>query len=517
MCSKNNLNTQRSYNLWLNVLIGGTLKSSLLIRTVSDDERLFVKQTVIFLKSAYYSLYMLAFRYSKPIVKRIGSKSLFWIFTITRRRRMETSSKANFSTEMLDLLESKRFVSTKKMRKVKENPVKVEYESTDALISTTCESNSNSKGFDEKAPPDPIKNFASTYEAIKQMRSARNAPVDLEGMHKPDPNVDEDTQHFQVMVSLILSVQTKDQTTALVMNRLRAEKLSVDTMIEMDSSKLKELIFEANFNNNKVKYIKALAQELKENYNSKLPRTVQELLKLPGIGPKIAYLYLQMVFQENQGIAVDTHVHRISNRLGWVKNTKVPEQTRAELEKIVPVDLWAEINELLVGFGQQICLPIGPRCEACLVNKVCPEGIKNMKRVDKITVKKEVKKVKRNGDAVEVKIEKSELSIAAEKTKLDDVKEEDDDVKKEEEDVKKEDGEKTVNEKYIKTRSKSAIMSFIRSKSQQQGKKHIPLFLFTFCISLFNHNPLSTMQLYCLLYTSPSPRDGLLSRMPSSA
>ncbi|XP_030901281.2 endonuclease III-like protein 1 isoform X2 [Melopsittacus undulatus] len=124
---------------------------------------------------------------------------------------------------------------------------------------------------------------------------------------------------------------------------------------------------------NKVKYIKQTTAILKQKYGGDIPRTVEELVQLPGVGPKMAYLAMNIAWDSVSGIAVDTHVHRISNRLKWVKKeTKYPEETRVALEEWLPRDLWREINWLLVGFGQQTCLPVKPRCTECLNQDICP-------------------------------------------------------------------------------------------------------------------------------------------------
>ncbi|XP_053221613.1 endonuclease III-like protein 1 isoform X3 [Podarcis raffonei] len=127
----------------------------------------------------------------------------------------------------------------------------------------------------------------------------------------------------------------------------------------------------------KVSYIKQTTAILKEDYAGDIPRTLTELVKLPGVGPKMAHLVMDIAWQDVSGIGVDTHVHRISNRLKWAKKeTKLPEETRLALEEWLPRDLWSEINWLLVGFGQQVCLPVNPRCSECLNRDICPASRK---------------------------------------------------------------------------------------------------------------------------------------------
>ncbi|XP_014377033.1 endonuclease III-like protein 1, partial [Alligator sinensis] len=180
-------------------------------------------------------------------------------------------------------------------------------------------------------------------------------------------------RRYQVLLSLMLSSQTKDEVTSAAMLRLRERGLTVDNVLQTDDAALGRLIYPVGFWRNKVKYIKQTTAILKEQYGSDIPRTVKELVKLPGVGPKMAHLAMNIAWNDVSGIGVDTHVHRIANRLKWVKKeTKTPEETRVALEDWLPRDLWSEINWLLVGFGQQTCLPVGPRCADCLNQALCP-------------------------------------------------------------------------------------------------------------------------------------------------
>lgn len=119
--------------------------------------------------------------------------------------------------------------------------------------------------------------------------------------------------------------------------------------------------------------MKQTAKILIDKYDHDIPDNIEELLKLPGVGPKMGHICMATAWNKITGIGVDTHVHRISNRLAWLKtSTKEPEQTRIQLESWLPRDLWAEVNHLFVGFGQTICTPVRPKCADCLNKHICP-------------------------------------------------------------------------------------------------------------------------------------------------
>ncbi|XP_012598990.2 endonuclease III-like protein 1 isoform X2 [Microcebus murinus] len=209
---------------------------------------------------------------------------------------------------------------------------------------------------------------------IRTMRSKKDAPVDQLGAeHCYDASAPPKVRRYQVLLSLMLSSQTKDQVTAGAMQRLRARGLTVDSILQTDDSTLGKLIYPVGFWRNKVKYIKQTSAILQQRYGGDIPASVPELVALPGVGPKMAHLAMAVAWGTVSGIAVDTHVHRITNRLRWTKKpTKSPEETRVALEEWLPRELWSEINGLLVGFGQQTCLPVHPRCQACLNQSLCP-------------------------------------------------------------------------------------------------------------------------------------------------
>ncbi|XP_040829498.1 endonuclease III-like protein 1 isoform X2 [Ochotona curzoniae] len=230
------------------------------------------------------------------------------------------------------------------------------------------------KGDRVQAPGWEPQDWREQLANIRAMRSRRDAPVDQLGAeHCYDTGAPPEVQRYQVLLSLMLSSQTKDQVTAGAMQRLRAHGLTVDSILQTDEGTLGQLIYPVGFWRSKVKYIKQTSAILRQRYNGDIPASVAELVALPGVGPKMAHLAMAIAWGTVSGIAVDTHVHRIANRLRWTKEvTKSPEQTRAALESWLPRELWSEVNGLLVGFGQQTCLPVHPRCQACLNRRLCP-------------------------------------------------------------------------------------------------------------------------------------------------
>ncbi|XP_013202574.1 endonuclease III-like protein 1 isoform X6 [Microtus ochrogaster] len=225
-----------------------------------------------------------------------------------------------------------------------------------------------------KMPMWEPQNWQQQLANIRIMRSKKDAPVDQLGAeHCYDASAPPKVQRYQVLLSLMLSSQTKDQVTAGAMQRLRAQGLTVENILQMDDDMLGRLIYPVGFWRNKVKFIKQTTAILQQRYEGDIPASVAELVALPGVGPKMAHLAMAVAWGTVSGIAVDTHVHRIANRLRWTKKvTKTPEATRTALEEWLPRGLWSEINGLLVGFGQQICLPVHPQCQACLNRALCP-------------------------------------------------------------------------------------------------------------------------------------------------
>ncbi len=174
---------------------------------------------------------------------------------------------------------------------------------------------------------------------------------------------------FEVLISTILSQRTRDENTIKASNKLFSKYKTPGEIAAAPAEVLMSLIKVSGFYKTKAKRIKEVARIIAEECNGKVPTDIEELLKLPGVGRKTANCVLVYGFGK-PAIPVDTHVHRISNRLGLVR-TRTPEQTEAELRRIVPRELWGEINQLFVRFGQEICGPINPKCSECPIKAEC--------------------------------------------------------------------------------------------------------------------------------------------------
>ncbi len=166
---------------------------------------------------------------------------------------------------------------------------------------------------------------------------------------------------FKVLISCLLSLRTKDAVTAKASKRLFDVAASPEKIIKLNSKQIEKLIYPIGFYKTKAKRIKEICKVLIKKYDNKVPNNEEELLKLKGVGRKTMNIVMTYGFHSDNNIAVDTHVNRIPKRLGWVK-TKNPEETEKELLKVIPKKYWHDINNDLVTFGQNICVPVSPFC-----------------------------------------------------------------------------------------------------------------------------------------------------------
>ncbi|KAK4048714.1 alpha,alpha-trehalase nth1 [Microbotryomycetes sp. JL221] len=244
----------------------------------------------------------------------------------------------------------------------------------------------------DKPHPEP-KKWLQQYEVIEQQRKRIVAPVDTMGCEQGGRDRNEPPP------------SDKDPVTHQAVQNLRTQLpggLTLNALLEATPEQIDACICKVGFHNIKTGNLKKLAIRLRDEHDGDVPIDLHSLLAINGVGPKMAYLFLQAV-GINAGIGVDTHVHRITNRLRWHKpQTNTAEQTRLNLESWLPKELHPKINVMLVGFGQEVCKPVGPRCDLCDLAKVpylCP----SVRKVDPPTPR--IKKIKDASPTIEIQIE----------------------------------------------------------------------------------------------------------------
>ena len=199
------------------------------------------------------------------------------------------------------------------------------------------------------------------FDILKKEVEKYTVPVaDLIAVQTKDP--------FKILVATILSARTRDEITAKVADKLFRRASNIKQLEQLELSEIQELIKQINFNKNKARYLNQLPKALAE-FNNKIPETIDELTTLPGVGRKTANLVRSVAFSK-PAICVDTHVHKIMNRIGNV-NTKNPFETDKALREKLPTDLWRKTNIIFVAFGQNICAPISPKCSQCPIKSHC--------------------------------------------------------------------------------------------------------------------------------------------------
>lgn len=177
---------------------------------------------------------------------------------------------------------------------------------------------------------------------------------------------------FQVLIATMLSAQTRDAVTAEASRRLFRVARTPRTMAKLSAEEIERLIYPVSFYRNKAVHVRRACEQIMSRFGGRVPSTMAELLTLPGVGRKTANLVLILAHRSADNICVDTHVHRIANRLGWVA-TRTPEQTEQGLYAAAARRWWPIINLYLVTWGQNVCRPVYPRCTACAISDLCPK------------------------------------------------------------------------------------------------------------------------------------------------
>ncbi len=213
------------------------------------------------------------------------------------------------------------------------------------------------------APPITARNIGAVLRVLRREAPAWNAPiVSFISIQTRDP--------FKTLISCILSLRTKDQTTAAASERLFARASTPAAILEIPPRALERLIYPVGFYRTKASVIRQISRDLIDKYGGRVPDEIDALLTLKGVGRKTANLVVTEAYRK-PGICVDTHVHRISNRWGLVA-TRSPDKTEAALREVLPRRYWLEYNGLLVALGQTFCHPTSPRCSQCPIARYCP-------------------------------------------------------------------------------------------------------------------------------------------------
>jgi endonuclease-3 len=219
--------------------------------------------------------------------------------------------------------------------------------------------------------------------AAKREQMRRRAPVPLvmrrlakaiDGLDEPAVEKiakDQQEDPFQVLIATMLSAQTRDPVTHAASTRLFRVARTPRSMAKLDVARIQDLIYPVSFYRHKAVHVKQTCEQIMTRFGGRVPATMAELLTLPGVGRKTANLVLILAHSSEENICVDTHVHRIANRLGWVR-TRTPEETEHALYKVAQRRWWPIINLYLVTWGQNVCRPVYPLCPQCVLVDICP-------------------------------------------------------------------------------------------------------------------------------------------------
>jgi endonuclease III len=206
----------------------------------------------------------------------------------------------------------------------------------------------------------------------------------IEGLEEPAVEKiaqDQKEDPFQVLIATMLSAQTRDAVTHAASTRLFKVASTPRAMAKLTVKQIERLIYPVSFYRNKAVHVKETCQQIVSRFDGRVPGTMEELLTLPGVGRKTANLVLILAHRSADNICVDTHVHRISNRLGWAL-TRTPEETEQALYRVAERKWWPIVNLYLVTWGQNVCRPVYPLCGSCVVSDLCPRiGVEKVGKV----------------------------------------------------------------------------------------------------------------------------------------
>lgn len=268
----------------------------------------------------------------------------------------------------------------------------------------------------ELAPALAPKNWAKIFNLVVEMRAKFMSPVDTMGCERIPAGLRphgfdlDETFRFQLLISLMLLSQTKDEVNFAAMKTLDDELtrrgyvkgLCLAAVLDTEEEDINKCIQKVGFHHRKAGYIKRACELLRDNFDGDIPKTIEDIVTLPGVGPKMGYLLLQRGWRINGGIGVDVHIHRLARMWGWTSaKAKTPEATRLELQSWLPRHLWSDINPILVGFGQVVCPPNYGNCDICTLGrqKLCKGA--NKKLVDSPLTEQRMARLGRQRASVE--------------------------------------------------------------------------------------------------------------------
>jgi endonuclease-3 len=208
-----------------------------------------------------------------------------------------------------------------------------------------------------------MKNIKEIIKILSKKYPSNNKTTLNRMRNKPDA--------FKILISCLLSLRARDENTEKVSKQLFEVAQTPKEILKLSTKKLEKLIFSSGHYHKKAVALKSVSKEILEKFNGEVPKTREELISIKHIGPKTANIVLAFAFGQKV-IPVDTHCHRIPNRLSWVK-TKIAEKTEIELNKIIPEEYKGDFNAIFVQFGRDICQPVSPKCSICPINKFCPK------------------------------------------------------------------------------------------------------------------------------------------------
>jgi len=212
--------------------------------------------------------------------------------------------------------------------------------------------------------PQPILHVDEIFSLLKKELHQYGQPI----VSRPKQDIP-DTP-FVTLISCLLSLRTKDEVTAQASRRLLTKYHTPQKIVQLTEKQIETMIYPVGFYKTKARRIKDISKTLLEKYQGNVPDTFEELLSLKGVGRKTANIVMVYGHKKHGYLPIDTHCHRIPNRLGWIK-TKTPEETEHALIKILPPEYWDDFNDLFVRFGQTICVPVSPFCSRCSLQKYC--------------------------------------------------------------------------------------------------------------------------------------------------